>query len=75
MMGGKTWDEWIEEYSEGHQHPINQLTHKFGEANRAEGGDGWQLMADFANDHADHTAAIREKSLALVARLAKVFTD
>ena len=30
MMGGKTWDEWIEEYSEGHQHPINQLTHKFG---------------------------------------------
>lgn len=48
---------------------------KFGEANRAEGGDGWQLMADFANDHADHTAAIREKALALLARLAKVFTD
>ena len=30
MMGGRTWDEWIDEYSESHQHPINQLTHKFG---------------------------------------------
>lgn len=30
MMDGKSWDEWIEEYSESHQHPINQLTHKFG---------------------------------------------
>jgi uncharacterized membrane protein YGL010W len=30
MMGGKSWDEWIEEYSESHQNKINQLTHKFG---------------------------------------------
>ncbi len=30
MMGGKSWDEWIDEYSESHQHPINQLTHKIG---------------------------------------------
>lgn len=30
MMGGRTWDDWIEEYAEGHQHPINQLTHQFG---------------------------------------------
>lgn len=30
MMGGRTWDEWIDEYSEGHQHPINKLTHTFG---------------------------------------------
>jgi uncharacterized membrane protein YGL010W len=30
MMGGKSWDEWIEEYSASHQNKINQLTHKFG---------------------------------------------
>jgi uncharacterized membrane protein YGL010W len=30
MMGGRTWDDWIEEYAEGHQHPINKLTHTFG---------------------------------------------
>lgn len=30
MMGGRSWEDWIEEYSEAHQHPINQLTHKFG---------------------------------------------
>ncbi len=30
MMGGRSWDDWIEEYSESHQHPMNQLTHKFG---------------------------------------------
>ena len=30
MMGGKSWDEWIEEYAESHQHPINKLTHAFG---------------------------------------------
>ncbi len=30
MMGGRTWDEWIEEYSHAHEHPINRLTHKFG---------------------------------------------
>lgn len=30
MLGGKTWDEWIAEYSQGHQNKINQITHKFG---------------------------------------------
>ena len=30
MMGGRSWDEWIDEYSEGHQHPINKLTHQLG---------------------------------------------
>ena len=30
MMGGKTWEQWIDEYSESHQHPINRLTHRFG---------------------------------------------
>lgn len=29
-MGGKTWDEWIEEYSQSHQNKINQITHQFG---------------------------------------------
>ena len=29
-MGGKTWDEWIAEYSESHQNKINQITHQFG---------------------------------------------
>ena len=30
MMGGKSWDKWIEEYSEGHQHPVNRWTHAVG---------------------------------------------
>jgi len=30
MMGGRTWDDWIDEYSESHQHPLNKLTHTFG---------------------------------------------
>jgi uncharacterized membrane protein YGL010W len=30
MMGGRTWNEWIDEYSESHQDPINKLTHIFG---------------------------------------------
>ncbi len=29
-MGGKPWDEWIDDYAESHQHPINKLTHKIG---------------------------------------------
>jgi uncharacterized membrane protein YGL010W len=29
-MGGKTWDEWIEDYSQSHQTKINQITHKIG---------------------------------------------
>jgi uncharacterized membrane protein YGL010W len=30
MMGGRSWDEWIEEYSHAHEHPMNRLTHSFG---------------------------------------------
>ncbi|HEV7642496.1 MAG TPA: DUF962 domain-containing protein [Pyrinomonadaceae bacterium] len=30
MLGGKPWEQWIEEYSDGHQHPMNRLTHKIG---------------------------------------------
>ena len=30
MMGGRSWDDWIEEYAESHQHPINKLMHSFG---------------------------------------------
>ncbi len=30
MMAGRSWDDWIEEYSESHTHPINKLTHKIG---------------------------------------------
>lgn len=30
MMGGRSWDDWIDEYSESHQHPMNRLTHSFG---------------------------------------------
>jgi uncharacterized membrane protein YGL010W len=30
MMGGRTWDDWIDEYSESHQHPMNKLTHQLG---------------------------------------------
>ncbi len=30
MMGGRSWDEWIAEYAECHQHPVNRVTHTFG---------------------------------------------
>ena len=30
MMGGRSWDDWIEEYAEGHRHPVNRLTHSIG---------------------------------------------
>lgn len=30
MLGGKPWNEWIDEYSESHQHPVNKLTHTIG---------------------------------------------
>lgn len=30
MMGGRSWDDWIEEYSHAHEHPVNKLTHSFG---------------------------------------------
>jgi len=30
MLGGRSWDSWIAQYSESHQHPLNRLTHTFG---------------------------------------------
>ncbi len=30
MMGGRSWDDWIDEYAEGHQNPVNKLTHAIG---------------------------------------------
>jgi uncharacterized membrane protein YGL010W len=30
MLGNKTSEEWVEEYAESHQHPINRLTHTIG---------------------------------------------
>ena len=30
MMGGRSWDDWVEEYSEAHQNPVNRLMHTFG---------------------------------------------
>ena len=30
MFAGKTWDEWIAQYSESHRHPVNRLCHTVG---------------------------------------------
>jgi len=30
MMGGKSWDQWIEEYELSHQHPFNRASHRIG---------------------------------------------
>jgi len=30
MMGGRSWDEWIAEYADSHQHPVNRVTHTLG---------------------------------------------
>lgn len=30
MMGGRSWDDWIEEYAEAHEHPVNRVMHTFG---------------------------------------------
>jgi uncharacterized membrane protein YGL010W len=30
MMGGRSWDDWIDEYSAAHEHPVNRLMHTFG---------------------------------------------
>jgi len=30
MLGGKSWDEWIGQYSQSHQHPINRACHTIG---------------------------------------------
>jgi uncharacterized membrane protein YGL010W len=30
MLGGKSWDDWIAQYSLSHQHPINRVCHTLG---------------------------------------------
>ncbi len=30
MWQGKSLDQWIDEYEQGHRHPMNRLTHLFG---------------------------------------------
>ena len=30
MLGGRTSEEWVAEYAEGHTHPVNRLCHSFG---------------------------------------------
>ena len=29
-MGGRTWNEWIDDYAKRHEHPINRITHTIG---------------------------------------------
>ena|SRR5580765_1715489 len=30
MLAGRTWESWIAEYAQSHQHPLNRLTHTLG---------------------------------------------
>jgi uncharacterized membrane protein YGL010W len=30
MLGNRTWNEWIREYSAGHQNPVNRACHTVG---------------------------------------------
>jgi uncharacterized membrane protein YGL010W len=30
MLAGKTWEEWIAQYEQSHQHPVNRLCHTIG---------------------------------------------
>lgn len=30
MLGGKSWDQWIAQYSGSHQHPVNRFCHTLG---------------------------------------------
>lgn len=30
MIGGRTSEEWISQYSRSHQHPVNRLCHTYG---------------------------------------------
>ena len=30
MLAGKSWDEWIRQYAQSHQHPVNRLCHTIG---------------------------------------------
>jgi len=29
-MGGRSWNEWIDDYAKSHEHPINRITHTIG---------------------------------------------
>jgi uncharacterized membrane protein YGL010W len=30
MFAGRTWDDWIQQYAQSHQHPVNRLCHTIG---------------------------------------------
>jgi uncharacterized membrane protein YGL010W len=30
MPGGRSWDEWVAQYAQSHQHPFNRLCHTVG---------------------------------------------
>ena len=30
MLGGRSWDDWIAQYSKSHQHPVNRFCHTLG---------------------------------------------
>lgn len=30
MLGGRSWEDWISEYSRSHRHPVNRFCHTFG---------------------------------------------
>ncbi len=30
MLGGRPWSEWIAQYSQSHQHPVNRFCHTLG---------------------------------------------
>lgn len=30
MLGGRTWEEWVCQYAQSHQHPVNRFCHTVG---------------------------------------------
>jgi uncharacterized membrane protein YGL010W len=30
MLGGRSWESWISQYAESHQHPVNRACHTLG---------------------------------------------
>lgn len=30
MLGGRSWDQWVGQYAESHQNPVNRLCHTIG---------------------------------------------
>jgi uncharacterized membrane protein YGL010W len=30
MLGGRSWEDWIAQYGQSHQHPVNRLCHTLG---------------------------------------------